>query len=344
MTSSRGRIAGMTTATTRPLGRSGLEVSALGLGCWAIGGPFWSGDIPQGWGQVDDAESIRAIRRALELGVTFFDTADVYGAGHSERILGQALGADRGSVVIATKWGNTFDEQTRHTFEPDATPRHVGQAARASLRRLGTDHIDLFQLHLNDLPVAQALDMIPALERLVTEGLIRTYGWSTDFVERAEAFAAAGKHVSAVQFQANVLDPAPEMVALCERLGLAGINRGPLAMGLLTGKFSSPGAPSLGNDDVRGRTPVWMKYFTNGVPSPEFLRRLLAVREVLTSGGRTLAQGALAWLWGASPALIPIPGFRTVAQVEENVGALAHGPLSQAQVAEIAKLLSVRST
>jgi aryl-alcohol dehydrogenase-like predicted oxidoreductase len=332
----------MTTATgtTRTLGRSGITVSALGLGCWAIGGPFWSGEIPHGWGKVDDAESIRAIRRALELGVTFFDTANVYGAGHSERVLGQALGKDRDAVVIATKWGNTFDEHTRQTFEPDATPQHVGQAARASLQRLGTDHIDLYQLHINHLPTAQALDLIPALEQLVTEGLIRSYGWSTDSVERAEAFAAAGQHVSAVQFQANVLDPASEMTALCERLGLAGINRGPLAMGLLTGKFSGADTPKLGTDDVRGRTPVWMTYFTNGVPNPEFVRRIAAVREVLTSGGRTLAQGALAWFWGKSPVLIPIPGFRTVSQVEENVGALARGPLSQAQVAEIAKLLS----
>jgi aryl-alcohol dehydrogenase-like predicted oxidoreductase len=328
------------TGTTRRLGRSGLTVSALGLGCWAIGGPFWHGDTPHGWGEVDDAESTRAIRRGLELGVTFFDTADVYGAGHSERVLGAALGADRDSVVIASKWGNTFDPQSRQTFDPDPTPEHVARAARASLSRLGTDRIDLYQLHLNDLPIPQALDLVPALEKLVDEGLIRSYGWSTDFPERAEAFAAAGQHVTAIQFQANVLDQAREITTLCERLDLAGINRGPLAMGLLTGKFSGASAPALGTDDVRGKTPEWMRYFTNGVPSAEYLRRIAAVREVLTSGGRTLAQGALAWLWGRSPVLVPIPGFRTVAQVEENVGALDKGPLTPEQIAEIDTLLA----
>jgi aryl-alcohol dehydrogenase-like predicted oxidoreductase len=328
------------TATTRSLGRSGITVSALGLGCWAIGGPFWSGDTPLGWGEVDDAESTRAIRRGLDLGVTFFDTANVYGAGHSERVLGRALGADRSRVVIATKWGNTFDEQSRQTYAPDPSPEHVGQAVRASLARLGTDYIDLYQLHLNDAPIPQALELVPALEKLVDEGLIRSYGWSTDFPERAEAFAAAGQHVAAVQFQANVLDQARDMTALCERLGLAGINRGPLAMGLLTGKFSGAATPALGTDDVRGKTPEWMSYFTDGVPAPQYLRRIAAVREVLTSGGRTLAQGALAWLWAASPVLIPIPGFRTVAQVEENVGALAHGPLTPEQLTEIETLLS----
>ncbi len=328
----------MTTAT-RVLGRSGIPVSALGLGCWAIGGPFWSGDIPNGWGEVDDAESTRAIRRGLELGVTFFDTADVYGAGHSERILGRALGADRDAVVIATKWGNTFDEQTRQTFAPDPTAAHVRQAVRASLTRLGTDRIDLYQLHLNDLPVEQALELVPALEQLVADGLIRSYGWSTDFPERAEAFAAAGQHVTAAQFQANVLDPATGITALCERLELAGINRGPLAMGLLTGKFSGTDRPVPGADDVRGRTPEWMSYFTDGVPAAAYLQRIAAVREVLTAGGRTLAQGALAWLWARSPVLVPIPGFRTVAQVEENVGALDYGPLRTTEMDEIARLL-----
>src|SRR5512142_2085712 len=99
---------------TRSLGKSGISVSALGLGCWAIGGPFWKGDTPVGWGQVDDHESIRAIQRALELGVTLFDTADVYGCGHSEQVLGQALAGQRDQVFIATKFGQTFDESTRH--------------------------------------------------------------------------------------------------------------------------------------------------------------------------------------------------------------------------------------
>jgi aryl-alcohol dehydrogenase-like predicted oxidoreductase len=140
------------TSTTRPLGRSGIEVSALGIGCWAIGGPFWAGDQPLGWGEVDDDESIRAIRRALDLGVTFFDTANVYGAGHSERVLAEALAGRRDEAVIATKFGGTFDEQTRQVGPDDGSPEEVKRAVRESLRRLDTDRIDLYQLHINEPP------------------------------------------------------------------------------------------------------------------------------------------------------------------------------------------------
>ena len=134
----------------RTLGRSGIEVSALGMGCWAIGGPFHAGEQQAGWGQVDDEESKRAIRRALDLGVTFFDAADVYGAGHSERVLGEALGEDKTRVVIATKFGNVFDEEAKEITGSDASPGHIREACDASLRRLGRDYIDLLQLHSND--------------------------------------------------------------------------------------------------------------------------------------------------------------------------------------------------
>ena len=110
----------MNTPLIRTLGRSGIEVSAVGMGCWAIGGPLWAGDNAVGWGKVDDEESIRAIHRAIELGVTFFDTADVYGAGHSERVLAGALGGKRDNVVIATKFGNIFNEDTKQITGSDA--------------------------------------------------------------------------------------------------------------------------------------------------------------------------------------------------------------------------------
>jgi len=276
---------------TRTLGRSGIEVSALGMGCWAIGGPFWSGAQPLGWGEVDDDESVRAVRRALDLGVTFFDTANVYGAGHSERVLGRALGDRRAEVVIATKWGNTFDERTRQTGEPDSTPAGVRTALEASLRRLGTDHVDLYQLHLNDLPVPVALDLVPALDELVKQGLIRAYGWSTDSAERAAAYAGASASVTAIQHDFSVLADSPGVLAVCAEFDLASINRGPLAMGLLTGKYTAE--TRLAEDDVRGIAPDWMKFFRDGRPAPEWLDRVGAVREILRSGGRTLAQGAL---------------------------------------------------
>ena len=117
------------------------------MGCWAIGGPFWSGENAVGWGQINDDESIRSIHRALELGVTFFDTSDVYGAGHSERVLGRALEGQRQKVVIATKFGNMFDESTKQITGNNASPEYIKQACEASLQRLNTDYIDLYQFH-----------------------------------------------------------------------------------------------------------------------------------------------------------------------------------------------------
>jgi aryl-alcohol dehydrogenase-like predicted oxidoreductase len=324
-------------ANTRVLGRSGIEISALGVGCWAIGGPLWQADQPLGWGEVDDEESVRAVRRAVDLGVTFFDTADVYGAGHSERVLARALAGRRDEVVIATKWGNVFDEDDRQLTGTDDSPAHLRRAVEASLRRLGTDRIDLYQLHLNELPVDRAERLLGTLEELVGEGKIRAYGWSTDFADRAEAYARGGPRCAAIQHAFSVFVDSPAVLSVCERYDLASINRGPLAMGLLTGKFTA--ASRLGADDVRGIAPAWLEFFRDGRPAPEWLERVAAVREVLTTGGRTLAQGALGWLWARSPRTVPIPGCRTVAQVEENAGALAHGPLPASAVAEVETLL-----
>lgn len=327
----------MATQLTRTLGRSGIEISALGMGCWAIGGPFWAGETPLGWGEVDDAESTRAIRAALDLGVTFFDTANAYGAGHSEVVLGKALLGRRKDAVIATKFSSVFDETTRQMLGSDSTPAGIRQACEDSLRRLGTDCIDLYQFHDNGFPPEKAGPVRETLEALVAEGKIRAYGWSTDFPKSAEFFAG-GEHCATIQAQLNVLDDNPDVVAVCEKHNLGLINRGPLAMGLLTGKYALDTKPSI--DDVRGaKSPEWMKYFKNGVPNPEFLEKINAVREILTSGGRTLSQGALAWLWARSPKTIPIPGFRTVKQVEENARALQFGPLSPAQFAEVEQIL-----
>jgi aryl-alcohol dehydrogenase-like predicted oxidoreductase len=320
----------------RRLGRVGIEVSPLGFGCWAIGGPFSDeAGKPLGWGEVDDDESVRAIRRAIDLGVTFFDTADVYGAGHSERVLGKALEGRRDQVVIASKWGNTFDETTRVMHEQDGSPEYVHKAVRASLDRLGTDYLDLYQLHFDTTDeIAQPLR--DACEDLVREGLIRSYAWSTDTVHSAELFAE-GKHCSAVQHEASVLHDTPEMFALCERADLASVNRTPLGMGILGRRDAS--RPATGAD-IRTLPPSWLRFFAEGgVPAPEWWDKVSAIRDVLESDGRTLAQGALAWLWARSPRTVPIPGFRTVAQAEENAGAMAFGPLGDSQLTEIAKLI-----
>jgi aryl-alcohol dehydrogenase-like predicted oxidoreductase len=309
----------------------------MGLGCWAIGGPFWRGETPVGWGEVDDDESIRAIHAALDLGVTFFDTADVYGTGHSERVLGEALKGRRDEVVIATKFSNVFDPTTRQITGSDVSPAYIRQACEASLRRLNTDVIDLYQLHDGSLALEEAGSVRETLEALVAEGKIRAYGWSTDDPERA-AFFAEGPNCAAVQHQMNIFSDAPEMIALCERLNLAGINRGPLAMGLLSGKYGEDS--KLAANDVRGENaPAWMQYFKDGRPNPIFLEKLAAIRDILTGDGRTLVQGALGWLWARSSQTLPIPGFRNTAQVEENAGAMAFGPLATTQMAEIDRLL-----
>lgn len=323
---------------TRKLGRSGIEVSALGMGCWAIGGPFWTGETPLGWGEVDDEESIRAIHAAVAMGVNFFDTADVYGAGHSEKVLARAFVDRRSDVVIASKFSNVFDETTKQVERSDASPDYIRQACEASLRRLNTDYLDLYQFHDNGYPPDQADPVRETLEGLVKEGKIRAYGWSTDFVDRAEVFAR-GENCTAIQLQLNVLDDNAAVIALCEKYNLAAINRGPLAMGLLSGKYTADTRPSL--DDVRGeKSPGWMKYFIDGKPNPEWLGKMEAVREILTSDGRTLPQGAIAWLWARSEQTIPIPGFRTVEQVEENCGALQFDPLTREQMQEIETLLA----
>ena len=327
----------MTNIGSRILGRSGIEVSPMGLGCWTIGGPLWDGETPEGWGEVDDAESIRAIRAALDTGITLFDTANAYGAGHSERVLGRALAGIRSRAIIATKFNAVFNETTRQVTGSDATPGGIRAACEASLRRLQSDTIDLYQFHDGGFPADQAEEVRETLEMLVKEGKIRAYGWSTDLPDRVEVFAQ-GPRCTAVQLQLNVLETNRVVIALCERYDLAALNRGPLAMGLLTNKYTAETRIAL--DDVRGaKSQDWMKYFKDGRPNPVWLDKRDAVREILMSNGRSIAQGALAWLWAYSPKTLPIPGFRTVTQVIENAAAMQFGPLTTDQMLEIDRLL-----
>jgi aryl-alcohol dehydrogenase-like predicted oxidoreductase len=321
----------------RTLGRSGIPVSALGLGCWAIGGPFWLAGKADGWGEVDDDESIRAIRHALEHGVRFFDTADVYGAGHSESVLGRALAGRRHEVVVSTKFGHTFNPETKQAFGTDASAAYIRTACEASLRRLRTNYIDLYQLHIWSLPPAEAEQVADTLEELLRSGKIRAYGWSTDDLDCARLFADR-PGCTAIEHNLNVFDDGPKLLRLCEQNNLASIARTPLAMGLLSGKFDRN--VTLPSDDVRRAGHAWVRYFEQGRPKLEFLKRLDAVREILTSHGRTPAQGALAWIWARSDRAIPIPGFKTARQAEENARALELGPLTDAQLNEIDTLLN----
>ncbi|HSL43574.1 MAG TPA: aldo/keto reductase [Anaerolineales bacterium] len=324
----------MTTTTKafqRTLGRSGLQVSAMGLGCWAIGGPWYWLDGPGGWGDIDDNESVRAIQAGLDLGINFFDTAANYGTGHSERTLARALEGRRDKAVIATKFGFVVDEAAKRvSLRTDDHLLHVREECEASLRRLNTDVIDLYQLHVWDYPLEKVPAMVGLLESLVSEGKIRYYGWSTDSVEGARLFAE-GKHCVAIQHDLNVIMDAPEMLQLCEELNLASINRSALARGALSGKYSKDTV--FPQNDVRNDSWSRDHFFA---PT---LEQLSAIREILTSNGRTLVQGALAWIWARSKKTVPIPGFKTVAQVEENAKAMEFGPLTAEQMQEIDRLL-----
>jgi aryl-alcohol dehydrogenase-like predicted oxidoreductase len=317
---------------TKPLGASGIDVSPLGLGCWPIGGEMQLFGRADSYGKVDDVESIRAIQAAVAAGVTFFDTADCYGGGHSETVLGRALREVPGDIVVATKAGYVFDEQTRNIHGESHDPAYYRAACEASLRRLGRDVIDLYQVHLWSAPVEAIGLIVDALEQMKAAGLIRAYGWSTDHLDTARAAIRPGG-LCTLQHEFSVFHRADEALRFCHEHHLGSIARLPLAMGLLSGKYRADTA--FTPDDVRGSGFDWVRYFKEGKPVPEFLARLESVREILGSGGRTLAQGALAYIWGKSSISVPIPGFRNMRQAVENARAMQFGPLSTAQVAEI---------
>lgn len=316
----------------RKLGKLQLTVNPLGMGGWAIGGPWtWADGAVMGWGEVDDAESIRAIHTALDLGISFFDTAANYGAGHSERILGKALEGRRERAVIATKFGHIIDEAARIVADDDdLILQNLRQDCENSLRRLGTDYIDIYQLHAGEYDTYHIPALVDMLEDLVQAGKIRAYGWSTDDVNRA-AHIAGGQHCTAIQFSLNVLRDAPQMLELVELNELIGINKHPLASGTLTGKFHD--RYEFPADDIRHG----MDWTSDR--GRQRLAQAAAVRDVLTSGGRSMAQGALAWIWGRSPKTLPIPGFKTAAQVRENAGALTQGPLTHDEMRQLDEIL-----
>ncbi len=321
----------------RVLGKSEIEVSAMGLGCWAIGGHFLLDGKADGWGDIDDNESIRAIQTAIDLGVSFFDTADVYGAGHSEVVLGKALQGIRDKVRIATKFGYKFNEETKIADGIGKTREYIKKACKESLRRLNTDYIDLYLIHIWSLTAKEALIVVDTLEELQEDGFIRSYGWSTDHPYSANLFAK-NSNFTAIEHDFNIFLEADELIDICEENNLASINRSPLAMGFLSGKFNADSR--ISENDVRGAGHEWVRYFENGKPKKEFLTKLDAVREILSSEGRNLVQGALAYLWGKSEKTIPIPGFKNVKQAEENARAMEFGPLTEERVAEIDSMLN----
>ena len=301
----------------------------MGLGCWAIGGPWTYDGEPAGWGQIDDAESIRAIHCALDAGINFFDTAANYGCGHSERILGQAIAGRRDRVILATKFGYVIDEESRIVTRNDEdVVNRIRQECEASLRRLKCDYIDLYQFHKDDYDPEKAAEVRDALEELVGEGKIRWYGWSTNNPEGARVFAQ-GLHCTAIQHWLNMGYDVPQMLAVCDEYDQASINRSPLGSGMMTGKFTRDSR--FPEDDMRSTWDLRKPWPT------QRLQRIETARKIFADAGevRTQAQIALAWIWTRSDRTIPIPGFKTVAQVKENIKAMEFGPLSSEQMKKI---------
>jgi aryl-alcohol dehydrogenase-like predicted oxidoreductase len=282
-----------------------LEVSRLGLGTMGMSA-FYSG------AGNDDAESTRTIRRALELGVTFFDTAEMYGPFINEQLLGAALGADRASVVVATKFG-TLDHATGER-RLDGSPANVRASVEGSLSRLGTDYIDLYYQHRMD-PSTPIEETVGELSKLIAEGKIRGYGLS----EAAPATirrAHAVHPVTALQTEYSLWsrDPEAELLPLVRELGIGFVPYSPLGRGFLTGAIRS--VDTLAADDFRRSNPRF---------SDENLAQNLAIVDavatVAQAVGATAAQVALGWILAQGEGIAPIPGTKRVARLEENVAA-----------------------
>ena len=285
----------------------GLDVSRIGLGAMTMAGTYTSG------GGLDDAESIRAIHRALDLGVTHIDTAEIYGPFHSEELVGRAMKGRRDQLVVATKFG-LVSHFCGGPGVTDSSPQNVRAAVEGSLKRLGTDHIDLYYQHRVD-PGTPIEDTAAALAGLVTEGKVRYIGLSEaspGTIRRAHAVHP----LAALQTEYSLWtrDPEAELLPLLRRLGIGFVPYSPLGHGFLTGQIRTPG--DIPADDWRKTNPR----FTG----ENFQRNLAIVDQVQAVAAEldaTPAQIALAWLLAQGRDIAPIPGTRRVARVEENAAA-----------------------
>jgi aryl-alcohol dehydrogenase-like predicted oxidoreductase len=285
----------------------GLDVSRIGLGTMTMAGIYTSG------GGLDDAESIRTIHRALDLGVTHLDTAEVYGPFHSEELVGEAIRGRRDQVVVATKFG-LISHTGRAAGSTDSSPASVRVAVEGSLKRLGTDRIDLYYQHRVDrsTPIEET---VAALAELVAEGKVLHIGLSEagpDTIRRAHAVHP----VAALQTEYSLWtrDPEAELLPLLRQLGIGFVPYSPLGHGFLTGQIRTP--DEIPDDDWRKTNPRF-----TGENFQRNLRIVGEVEAVATEAGATPAQIALAWLLAQGNDIAPIPGTRRVSRVEENTAA-----------------------
>ena len=291
----------------RKLGISNLEVSAIGYGCMGLS---------YGYGPaIDRQEGIKLIRAAVERGVTFFDTAEVYGPYTNEELVGEALAPYREQVVIATKFGFEIDpDGTRSGL--DSRPEHIKQVAEASLKRLGVDTIDLFYQHRVD-PNVPIEDVAGAVKKLIHEGKVKHFGLSeagAQTIRRAHAV----QPVTALQNEYSLWtrDPEPEILPLCEELGIGFVPWSPLGQGFLTGKIDP--STKFDSSDFRAQFPRFTPEARQANRDMVDLLIVIAKRKEATP-----AQIALAWLMAQKPWIVPIPGTTKLHRLEENLGAVA---------------------
>lgn len=289
--------------STRHIGP--LEVSAVGLGCMGMSAFY---------GPRDDAQSVATIHRALELGVTLLDTADMYGPHTNERLVGRAVADRRDRVVLATKFGNVVHEDGTRTV--DGSPEYVRRACDASLQRLGVDHIDLYYQHRVD-PGTPIEDTVGAMAELVQAGKVRYLGLSEAGAETVRR-AAAVHPIAALQSEWSIWsrDIEADVVPTARELGIGVVAYSPLGRGFLTGAITSPA--DLADDDFRRSNPRFAE--------EAFEANMAVVREVgrvAEDKGVTPAQLALAWVLARGEDVVPIPGTRSQDRLAENVGAAA---------------------
>jgi len=289
----------------RRLGKSGIEVTKLGLGLWAIGGTEW--------GETDDKESLDMISAALDLGITFFDTADIYGDGHSETLLGKAMEGRRDKFIVATKIGWAgFDHENRVSVYTTVDKPVAG--VESSLKRLGTDYVDLIQCHISFHEPNMEI-YIEGFQKLQAQGKVRAYGVSTSNYEYLQEFNA-GNRMSTLQIDYSILNRTPEKeifpYTMASDVGV--LVRGPLAMGILTGKFTPES--TFGEGDFRQN---WVnnedehRVFLNDLEKVEKLKPL--------ADDRSLAQVAIQFVMQHPAVTVAIPGAKRISQLKDNLKA-----------------------